>query len=83
VVEHSPYKREAGGSNPPAPTRLEREALTERIGPRPLRKLSAADVRSALGGQLPTRSLMITHNCLVRAVRHAEADHLVGRNVAP
>jgi hypothetical protein len=57
--------------------------LTERLAPRPLRKLSAADVRSALGGQLPTRSLVITHNCLVRAVRHAEGDDLVGRNVAP
>jgi integrase len=59
--------------------------LTDRIGARPLCKLSAADVRSALTAlseQLSTRSLQIAHNCLVRAIRHAEADDLVGRNVA-
>jgi len=59
--------------------------LTDGLGVRPLRKLSAADVRSALGelsDQLSTRSLQIAHNCLVRAVRQAEADDLVGRNVA-
>jgi integrase len=59
--------------------------LADRLGNRPLRKLSAADVRSALSGlseQLSTRSLQIAHNCLVRAIRHAEADDLVGRNVA-
>src|ERR1039457_1491747 len=59
--------------------------LTDRLGARPLRKLSAADVRSALAAlsdQLSTRSLQIAHNCLVRAIRHAEADDLVGRNVA-
>ena len=59
--------------------------LTDRLGARPLRKLSAADVRSALARlseQLSTRSLQIAHNCLVRAIRHAEADDLVGRNVA-
>jgi len=59
--------------------------LTDRIGTRPLRKLSAADIRSALAvlsDQLSTRSLQIAHNCLVRAIRHAEADDLMGRNVA-
>lgn len=59
--------------------------LTEKVGARPLKKLSAADVRSALAelsGRLSTRSLQIAHNCLVRAIRHAEADDLVGRNVA-
>ena len=59
--------------------------LTDRLGARPLRKLSAADVRSALAAlseQLSTRSLQIAHNCLVRAIRHAEADDLVDRNVA-
>jgi hypothetical protein len=59
--------------------------LTDRLGARPLRKLSTADVRSALSGlsgQLSTRSLQIAHNCLVRAIRQAEADDLVGRNVA-
>ena len=35
-----------------------------------------------LSEQLSTRSLQIAHNCLVRAIRHAEADDLVGRNVA-
>ena len=59
--------------------------LAEKVGARPLTKLSAADVRSALAelsGHLSTRSLQIAHNCLVRAIWHAEADDLVGRNVA-
>jgi hypothetical protein len=59
--------------------------LTDRLGTRPMSKLSAADVRSALGelsDHLSTRSLQIAHNCLVRAIRHAEADDLVDRNVA-
>jgi integrase len=54
--------------------------LTDRIGAPSLRKLSAAHVRSALAGlsgQLSTRSLHIAYNCLVRAIRHAEADDLV------
>ena len=59
--------------------------LTERLGARPLRQLSAGDVRlalAALSGHMSTRSLQIAHNCLARAIRHAEADDLVGRNVA-
>ncbi len=55
------------------------------IGARPLRDLSAGDVRSALGQlvtRYSTRSLQITRNSLERAIRHAEADDLVGRNVA-
>jgi integrase len=59
--------------------------LTDRIGARQLRKLTAAEVRSALnglGGELSTRSLQIARNCLVRAIRHAEADDIVARNVA-
>jgi integrase len=59
--------------------------LTDKIGSKPLRKLTAADVRSALAvlsTQLSTRSLQIAHNCLVRAIRHAEAGDIVGRNVA-
>ncbi len=46
--------------------------LTDRLGARPLRKLSAADVRSALAdlsGQLSSRSPQIAHNSLVRAIR--------------
>jgi hypothetical protein len=31
VVEHSPYKREAGGSNPPAPTRQTPNLITARL----------------------------------------------------
>jgi integrase len=72
----------------PRTVQLYREALkplTDRIGTRALSKLSAADVRSALSElseTLSTRYLQIAHNCLVRAIRHAEADDLVGRNVA-
>jgi integrase len=61
------------------------EPLLEVIGAKPLRVLGAADVRSALGRlatRYSTRSLQITRNSLERAIRHAEADDLVGRNVA-
>jgi integrase len=57
----------------------------EIIGGRPLRSLSAGDVRSALGqltSRYSTRSLQITRNSLERAIGHAQADDLVGRNVA-
>ena len=59
--------------------------LTDVVGGKQLRKLTAGDVRLALAGlgeQLSTRSLQISHNCLVRAIRHAEASDLVARNVA-
>jgi integrase len=59
--------------------------LTDKLGATPLRKLTAANVRSALASlsdQLSTRSLQIAHNCLVRAIRHAQADDIVARNVA-
>jgi integrase len=61
------------------------EPVLEMIGARPLRDLSAGDVRSALGElvtRYSTRSLQITRNSLERAIRHAESDDLVGRNVA-
>jgi integrase len=61
------------------------EPVLEMIGARPLRDLSAGDVRSALGelvARYSTRSLQITRNSLERAIRHAEANDLVGRNVA-
>ena len=61
------------------------EPVLEMIGARPLRDLSAGDVRSALGElvtRYSTRSLQITRNSLERAIRHAEANDLVGRNVA-
>jgi integrase len=59
--------------------------VTDKLGATPLRKLTAANVRSALASlsdQLSTRSLQIAHNCLVRAIRHAQADDIVARNVA-
>ena len=59
--------------------------LPDAIGARPLRDLSAGDVRSGLGklaDRYSTRSLQITRLSLERAIRHAEADDLVGRNVA-
>jgi integrase len=59
--------------------------LLEVIGNRPLRVLSASDVRAALSrltDRYSTRSLQITRNSLERAIRHAEGDDLVGRNVA-
>lgn len=60
-------------------------SLTEHIGARPLRSLSAGDVRWALQHLAPRfspRSLQITRNCLERAIRQAQADDLVARNVA-
>jgi integrase len=61
------------------------EPVLETIGARPLRSLSAGDVRAALGqltSRYSTRSLQITRNSLDRAIRHAQANDLVGRNVA-
>ncbi len=60
-------------------------ALTALIGAAKLRELTAADVRSALAELAATRStrtVQIAHNGLVRAIRYAEANDLVGRNVA-
>jgi len=59
--------------------------LLDAIGARPLRVLSAGDVRSGLGKpayRYSSRSLPITRLSLERAIRHAEAGDLVGRNVA-
>ena len=59
--------------------------LLEVIGAKPLRTLSASDVRAALSQlttRYSTRSLQITRNSLERAIRHAESNDLVGRNVA-
>jgi integrase len=59
--------------------------LTGLIGAARLRELTAADVRLALA-QLATsrstRSVQMARNSLVRAIRYAEANDLVGRNVA-
>jgi integrase len=59
--------------------------LLDLIGARLLRELSAGDVRAGLGklaGRYSTRSLQITRNSLERAIRHAESNDLVLRNVA-
>jgi integrase len=59
--------------------------LLERIGGRPLRELTARDVRKGLevlGDRLSTRYLQIARASLARAIRYAEAHDLVGRNVA-
>jgi hypothetical protein len=50
-----------------------------------LTELNASDVQGALAvlaARLSTRTAQIAHNVLVRAIRHAERDDLVGRNVA-
>jgi len=65
-----------------------REALAPlmgQIGNKPLRELTAGDVRGgleALSGRLSTRYLQIAKASLTRAIRYAEAHDLVGRNVA-
>jgi integrase len=59
--------------------------VTMLIGNIPLRDLTAHDVRRALNKLAETRStraMANTHNVLVRAIRHAEANDHVGRNVA-
>jgi integrase len=60
-------------------------SLMEKIGARQLHELTTREVRAALVSLAPrfsSRSLQITRNCLERAIRHAEANDLVGRNVA-
>ena len=60
-------------------------SLMEFIGSKALRELSVRDVRWALAELAPRfsdRSLQITRNCLERAITHAQANDLVGRNVA-
>jgi integrase len=61
------------------------EPVLDLLGSKQLREVSASDVRAALGQlktRYSTRSLQITRNALERAIRHAEANDLVGRNVA-
>lgn len=62
-----------------------RTPLLEHIGARPLRELTAGDVRAGLdglSGGFSTRYLQIARASLARAIRYAEAHDLVGRNVA-
>ena len=58
--------------------------VTMLIGQVPLRDLTAQDVRRTLTGWLRRGrpGLWPVHNVLVRAIRHAEANDRVGRNVA-
>ena len=61
------------------------KALDEELGAVRLTELTASDVQGALAAmasRLSTRTVQIAHNVLVRAIRHAERDDLVGRNVA-
>jgi integrase len=60
-------------------------ALKEQLGTVRLTDLTAGDVQSvltAMAAQLSTRTVQISHNVLVRAIRHSERDDLVARNVA-
>jgi integrase len=55
------------------------------IGGAKLKELTAADVRSALAQiatSRSTRAVQMAHNSLVRVIRYAEANDLVGRNAA-
>jgi integrase len=59
--------------------------LMGQIGAKPLRELTAGDVRAGfevLSDRLSTRYLQIAKASLARAIRYAEAHDLVGRNVA-
>jgi integrase len=61
------------------------KGLRAEIGDVKLRELTAGDVQAALkhlAARMSTRSVQISHNVLARAIRHAEARDLVGRNVA-
>jgi integrase len=61
------------------------KALREELGTVELMKLSASAVQKALANlaaRRSTRTVQMAHNVLVRAIRHAERDDLVGRNVA-
>ena len=60
------------------------EPILKVIGPK-LRQLTAADVRQALATMATTYSsaaVTMGHLALKRAIRHAESNDLVGRNVA-
>jgi integrase len=60
-------------------------ALNQELGGVRLTELTAPDVYralTALASRSSTRTVQLAHNVLVRAIRHAERDDLVGRNVA-
>src|SRR5215831_2011843 len=59
--------------------------LSERLGPVKLKDLTAGDVQDALtavAARMSTRTVQISRNVLVRAIRRAERDGLAARNVA-
>src|SRR5215471_9138218 len=59
--------------------------LREQLGTVRLRELTAGDVQAALtvlAARVSTRTVQISRNVLARAIRHAERDGLVARNVA-
>jgi integrase len=61
------------------------EPILKVIGARKLRELTAADVRQALAKmatQYSSAAVTMGHLALKRAIRHAEANDLVARNVA-
>ncbi len=61
------------------------KALREELGTVELTKLTAGAAQKALANlaaRVSTRTVQMAHNVLVRAIRHAERDDLVGRNVA-
>src|SRR3984957_2795503 len=61
------------------------EPILKVIGARKLRDLTAADVRQALAAMAvgySTAAVSMGHLALKRAIRHAEANDLVSRNVA-
>jgi integrase len=61
------------------------KALREELGAVRLTALTASHVQGALkaiAARSSTRTVQMAHNVLVRAIRHAERDDLVGRNVA-
>jgi len=74
------------GRTPPVSTQWEvLEPLIGIIGAVPLRELTAATVRSALkelAATRATRTVAMAHAGLTRAIRHAEANDKVRRNVA-
>ncbi|MGH3150014.1 MAG: site-specific integrase [Streptosporangiaceae bacterium] len=59
--------------------------FADHIGKKPLRELTAQDVRvvlSDLAATHSTRTVVVAHNAMERAIRHAEANDYVRRNVA-
>ena len=85
ALSYSDLLRQAAGEGLSPPLEPQRLTLNEELGAVRLTELTASDVQRALAAMAPrlsTRTLQIAHNVLVRAIRLAERDDLVGRNVA-